>query len=224
MFISLNNLGSMVIDIDGNRLDAKFLRETGAIGDYFTIIKGSTSVPAAPQNLTATPGNAQVSLTWSASSGATSYNVKRSTTSGGPYTTIATTTSTSYLDTTVVNGTTYFYVVSAVNSIGESADSTQVSATPSAPAIPAAPSNLTLSTSKRKIRLSWVDNSSNETGFKIERSTDGVNFAQIATVAGNVVTYQNNGLTSGVRYYYRVRATNGAGDSAYSNTANIVAR
>ena len=224
MFISLNNLGSMVIDLDGNRLDAKFLREIGAIADYFTILKGAASVPAAPQNLTATPGNAQVSLTWSASSGATSYNVKRSTTSGGPYTTIATTTSTSYLDTTVANGTTYFFVVSAVNNIGESANSTEVSATPSAPTVPAAPSNLTLSTTKKKVRLSWVDNSSNETGFKIERSTDGVNFAQIATVAANVVTYQNNGLSSGVRYYYRVRATNGTGDSAYSNTANIVAK
>ena len=226
MFISLNELGSMVLDVDGNRLDAKFLRENGTIRDYFTIIKGGGgSVPAAPQNLAATPGNAQVSLTWSASSGATSYNVKRSTTSGGPYTTIASPTSTSFLDTGVVNGTTYFYVVSAVNAVGESPNSNQASATPSAPTIPAAPSNLTLSTSngKKKIRLNWVDNSNNETGFKIERSTDGVNFTQIVTVAANTVTYQNTGLTSGVRYYYRLRATNGVGDSAYSNTANIVA-
>ena len=224
MFISLNNLGSMVLDVDGNRMDAKFLRENGTIADYFTIIKGAVSVPAAPQNLAANPGNAQVSLTWSASSGATSYNVKRSTTSGGPYATIANPAGTSHVDTSVVNGTTYFYVVSALNDIGESGDSTQVAATPSAPTVPAAPSNLTLTTTKKKIRLSWVDNSNNETGFKIERSTDGVNFAQIAIVAANIVTYQNNGVTSGVRYYYRVRATNGAGDSAYSNTANIVAR
>jgi fibronectin type 3 domain-containing protein len=213
------------LDIDGNRLDAKFLRENATIADYFTILKGAVSVPAAPQNLAATPGNAQVSLTWSASAGATSYNVKRSTTSGGPYTVIANPTSTGHLDTTVVNGTTYFYVVSALNAIGESADSTQASATPSAPTIPAAPSNLTLAANgKKKIRLNWVDNSSNETGFKIERSTDGVNFAEIATLGANIVTYQNTGLTSGVRYYYRLRATNAAGDSAYSNTANIVAR
>lgn len=225
MFISLNNLGSMVLDLDGNRMDAKFLRENGAIADYFTIIKGGgATVPPAPQNLAATPGNAQVSLTWSASSGATSYNVKRSTTSGGPYTIIANPTATSHLDTTVANGTTYFYVVSALNAVGESADSTQASATPSAPTVPAAPSNLTLSTSKKKIRLNWSDNSNNETGFKIERSTDGVNFTQIIVVAANTITYQNTGLTSGVRYYYRLRATNAAGDSSYSNTANIVAR
>jgi hypothetical protein len=70
-------------------------------------------------------------LSWSASSGATSYNVKRSATSGGPYTTIASPTIASYTDTGVTNGTTYYYVVSAVNTSGESANSSQVNATPS---------------------------------------------------------------------------------------------
>jgi len=97
---------------------------------------GSTpppSPPPVPTGLTATPGNAQVSLSWSASSGATSYNVKRATVSGGPYTTLASdVTSTSYTDPGPTNGTTYYYVVSAVNSVGESANSAQVSATPSA--------------------------------------------------------------------------------------------
>ena len=88
--------------------------------------------PAAPTGLTATAGNGQVSLTWNASAGATSYNVKRSTASGGPYTTISSPTTTSYSDTSVTNGTPYYYVVSAVNSAGESANSTQASATPSA--------------------------------------------------------------------------------------------
>jgi fibronectin type 3 domain-containing protein len=179
--------------------------------------------PAAPTGLAATPGNNQVGLTWNASTGATSYNVKRSTTSGGPYTTIASPTTTSFTDTTAVNGTTYFYVVSAVNGSGESANSSQVSATPSAP-VPAAPSNLTATRgTKRKINLSWTDNSNNETGFKIERSTDGVNFSQIATTAANVTTYASTGLNSGTTYWYRVRATNAAGDSAYSNTASAVA-
>jgi alpha-amylase len=91
---------------------------------------------AAPVGLTATAGNAQVSLRWSAVSDATSYNVKRATTRGGPYTTIANPAFTSYTDTAVSNGTTYHYVVSAVNSSGESADSAAVSATPAAPAPP----------------------------------------------------------------------------------------
>jgi hypothetical protein len=81
----------------------------------------------------ATAGNAQVSLNWSTSSGATSYHVKRATTSGGPYTQIATATSASYTDAAVSNGTAYYYVVTAVDSAGESASSAQVSATPAAP-------------------------------------------------------------------------------------------
>jgi hypothetical protein len=90
--------------------------------------------PAAPTGLTATAGNAHVALSWSAATGATSYNVKRATVSGGPYTTIAPSiTTTSYDDTTAANGTTYFYVVSAANSGGESANSSEVSATPVAP-------------------------------------------------------------------------------------------
>ena len=71
-------------------------------------------------------------LSWNASSEAASYNVKRSTTSGGPYTTIASPTTTSYTDTAVTNATTYYYVVSAVNAAGQSANSSQVSATPTA--------------------------------------------------------------------------------------------
>jgi hypothetical protein len=90
--------------------------------------------PSTPTGLTAAAGNQQVALTWNASSGATSYNVGRATTTGGPYTTLASPTTSSYTDSTVTNGTTYYYVVSATNSAGTSANSGQVSATPSAPA------------------------------------------------------------------------------------------
>src|SRR5215813_9252387 len=94
---------------------------------------GGGTPPPAPTGLAATAGNAQVSLSWNASSGATSYNVKRSTTSGGPYTTIATgVTSTSFTNTGLTNGTTFFFVVSAVNAAGESGNSNQASATPTA--------------------------------------------------------------------------------------------
>jgi Chitobiase/beta-hexosaminidase C-terminal domain/Fibronectin type III domain len=103
----------------------------GMIAADVVAASSSVGVPAAPTNVTATAGNAQVALNWSASSGATSYNVKRSTTSGGPYTTIASPTTTSYTNTGLTNGTTYYYVVSAVNTAGESSNSSQVSATPS---------------------------------------------------------------------------------------------
>lgn len=95
---------------------------------------GATQPPAAPAGLTATGGNAQIALSWSASSSATSYNIKRSTISGGPYAAVGASTTNSFTNSGLTNGTTYFYVVSAVNTAGESANSNQTSATPSAPA------------------------------------------------------------------------------------------
>jgi titin len=72
--------------------------------------------------------------------------------------------------------------------------------------------------SKTQISLSWNDNSNNESGFSIERSTNGVSFAQIATVTADVTSFLNDGLAANKKYYYRLRATNAAGASAYSNT------
>ena len=86
--------------------------------------------PAAPTNLIATSGYNFVSLSWTASPGATGYLVKRATVSGGPYATIASPTVTSYADVSVTNGTTYYYVVTATNDAGESANSNEAGATP----------------------------------------------------------------------------------------------
>lgn len=95
------------------------------------------TAPAAPTALTATAGNAQVSLAWTASAGATSYNVKRALTAAGPFTTVASNvTATSYINTSLTNGTTYYYVVSAVNAAGQSANSTVASATPAGVVVP----------------------------------------------------------------------------------------
>ena len=90
----------------------------------------SLTIPSVPSDLSAAPGNAQISVSWTASSGATNYNIKRSLTSGGGYVTIASRTNPFYTDTGLNNGTTYYYVVSAQNSLGESANSAQVSAKP----------------------------------------------------------------------------------------------
>jgi outer membrane protein assembly factor BamB len=90
----------------------------------------ASAPPLPPTNLTATAGNEQVTLTWNASIGATSYNVYESTTSGGPYTKINSTKNTSYTVTGLTNGTTYYFVVTTVNSAGESGYSNEVSATP----------------------------------------------------------------------------------------------
>jgi beta-glucanase (GH16 family) len=95
----------------------------------------ASSVPDAPTGLSAAAGNTQVALNWSASTGATNYNVKSSTTNGGPYTTIGSTATTSFTNTGLANGTTFYYVVSAVNSFGESSNSVQISATTTVPSV-----------------------------------------------------------------------------------------
>src|SRR5262249_42748542 len=104
--------------------------ESGNSNEATATPKGPSTPPDPPTNLSATAGDGTVSLAWNTSDTAKSYNVKRATTSGGPYTQIATTTANTYNDVGLTNGTTYYYVVSAVNSAGESANSAQASATP----------------------------------------------------------------------------------------------
>jgi fibronectin type 3 domain-containing protein len=168
--------------------------------------------PAAPTGLAAAAGNVQVSLTWNASRGATSYHVKRSTTSGGPYTIMASPTTTSYTDTGLTNGTTYYYVVSAVNSGGQSANSAQVSATPNGP--PAAPTGLAATARNAQVGLSW-NASSGATSYNVKRST--TSGGPYTTVASPTATnYTDTGLTNGTTYYYVASAVNSAGESANS--------
>lgn len=94
---------------------------------------------------------------------------------------------------------------------------------PSSP--PLAPSNLSATAvSRNRIDLKWTDNSNNETGFKIERRTNTGSYSEIATVGLNVTSYSDTGLNRRTRYYYRVRAYNSAGYSAYSNEASARTR
>ena len=89
----------------------------------------ATSSVNAPSGLTAKAGKGQVQLNWGAASGASTYNVLRSGTSGGPYARIASTSAANYSDEGLASGTTFYYAVSASNASGESGNSTEVSAT-----------------------------------------------------------------------------------------------
>jgi hypothetical protein len=174
---------------------------------------GGGQPPAAPAGLTATAGNAQVSLSWSASDGATSYHVKRSTTSGGEAT-IASPTTSSYTDTSVTNGTLYYYVVSAVNAYGESGNSSEKSATPVAPQPPPAPTALIATPGNAQVSLSW-NASSGATSYNVKRSTTSGGESTIASATTN--SYTDTSVTNGILYYYVVSAVNANGESANSS-------
>jgi fibronectin type 3 domain-containing protein len=177
----------------------------------------AAQVPATPTGLTAAPGNAEIALRWSATSGATSYHLKRSTASGGPYTEIAAPTWAGYTDVGRTNGVAYYYVVSAVDSAGESANSSQVSAKPVASN---APTGLTASTGNSEIALRWSA-TSGATSYHLKRGTaSGGPYTEIA--APTWTGYTEVGLTNGVAYYYVVSAVDAAGESA--NSAQVSAK
>jgi fibronectin type 3 domain-containing protein len=175
------------------------------------------SAPAAPTGLTATAGDTQASLTWTASSGATSYHVKRSTTTGGPYTLVSSPTASTYTDTGLTDGTKYFYVVSAVNSVGESANSSEVNATP-ASLVPAAPSGLVATAGSAQVTLAWTA-STGAASYHVKRSiTTGGPYTQIANPTA--ATHIDTAVTNGTKYFYVVSAVNTSGESANSAEAS----
>jgi regulation of enolase protein 1 (concanavalin A-like superfamily) len=128
----------------------------------------STS-PDAPAVLTATAGDGDVALSWSASATATDYYVKRSTTSGSGYTIIATNVSLAFTNTGLSNGTLYYYVVRAVNASGESADSTEVSVRPTS----STPTQLNFAVVDNQFQMSWP---SDHTGWQLQSQTNSLAF------------------------------------------------
>ncbi len=172
--------------------------------------------PAAPAGLSATAANAQVALTWSAAANASSYNIKRAIVGGGPYATVGTATSTSFTNTGLTNGTTYYFVVSAVNNVGESANSPQASATPAV--VLGAPVGLVATSSNSQVTLTWTALSGAVT-YNVKRATvSGGPYTIIASPTG--ASYINTGLTNGRTYYYVVSAVNTAGESPNSTQAS----
>jgi len=178
------------------------------------------ALPAVPTALVAIPDNVLVTLTWTGASGASTYNVKRSLTAGGPYTQIGTANVTTYADTSVTNGVKYYYVVSAVNVVGESANSAEASATPAIPTIPAAPTGLSAAAGNAQATLTWSA-STGASSYHLKRATtNGGPYTVIATQAST--TYVDSSLTNNLNYYYVVSAVNSAGESPNSNQAVAV--
>jgi fibronectin type 3 domain-containing protein len=207
---------------------------TGRVDDFGARTMGvaPATAPSAPQSLQATAGNAQVSLSWSApasngGSGLTTYTVYRSLTSGGSTTTLTTAPylSTSFTDTTAANGTTYYYKVTASNSVGESPASNEVFSTPSAPATaPSAPQSLQATAGNAQVSLSWSAPASNGgsqvTGYRIYRSTSSGTETLLASPSGTGTSYPDTSAVNDTTYYYKVSALNAVGEGPLSNEAS----
>jgi pectate disaccharide-lyase len=181
--------------------------------------------PAAPSGLTATAtSSSQINLAWTDnSSNENGFTIERST-GGGAFATVTTVAAnvTTYQNTGLAASTAYTFRVRASNGGGSSAYSNTATATtqPVSTLPPAAPTSLTATaTSSSQINLAWTDNANNETAYSVERATGGGAFAVVATLSANATAYQSTGLAASTTYSFRVRASNSAGNSAYSNTA-----
>lgn len=175
----------------------------------------------APDGLTATPGNAKVTLTWSPVTvdGVIGYRIYRSTTEAGSTTgvdpkLIASVTGTRYRDINLTNGTPYSYQVAAYNRGGTGPLSAPVPATPLAP--PPAPENVSAVPGDGIITVTWAA-VPDVTGYNVYRGTS-TNGEATARVASGLTspTFANGGLQNGITYYYRVTALNGGGESPQS--------
>jgi len=130
----LSGGGFLTGDIAEVKIYSSALNDSDRISQEISLSqKWGISYPPAPTGLTATGGNGQVGLTWNGDPDSANYNVKRAGNSAGPYTVIASPTTNYFDDASVTNGTTYYYVVSAVTALGESSNSSAASAVPSAP-------------------------------------------------------------------------------------------
>ncbi len=173
------------------------------------------ALPAAP-TVTAAGGTAQATLTWPAVTGATSYNVYRGTTAGGEAATPLATgvTSTSFTNTGLAAGTTYYYKVSAVNAGGEGLKSSEVSATTQA--VPMAPTSPAIVVGNSQLVVSWTASSA-ATSYNVYRGTTAGGEATTPLATGITGTsFTDTGLANGTTYYYKVTAVNAAGESAKS--------
>lgn len=184
------------------------------------------SLPTVPSNLTATVDSAtSISLSWSdTSDNENGFRIRRRTSQTGFWTLLAVVgpNVSTYLNTGLTTGRTYYYSVTAYNQTGESALSNQASATTTQTSPPAAPTELSATASTNTVNLTWTDNSNNEAGFRISRKTGATgSWIVVGNVAQDVRSVQNVGLTSGVTYSYRVTSYNTAGESASSNEVTV---
>jgi uncharacterized protein (DUF1800 family)/fibronectin type 3 domain-containing protein len=180
--------------------------------------------PAAPTGLTATPGDKQIVLAWTAVTGAATYNVYRGTTSGAEAATAIATgiTGTTFTNTGLTNGTTYFYQVSATNAIGTGDKSAEASAKPAPPPLLPAPTGVTATPGNTQNVLAWNSVTGAVTYNVYRGATTGAEAATPFATGITGTTYTNTGLTNGTNYFYMVAAVNANGVGAKSTEVSAM--
>src|SRR5579862_7258347 len=184
----------------------------------FYRIHDVTPPPPAVSNLTTTAGDTQVLLIWAPTVGATSYNVKMASTSGGPYTMVTNVNATNFVVTALTDFTTYYFVVSALNFNGEGDNSAEVSATPLPPQPPSVPTGVTAIAGNELVALNWTP-SGTATSYNVKMATTtGGPYTTVTNVSSSSAVVP--GLTNGITYYFVVSALNAYGESTNSVEVN----
>jgi fibronectin type 3 domain-containing protein len=185
------------------------------------VVATPRTLPSAPQGLDAVRGNGQVVLSWSApaddgGASITNYTVYRDSVSGNETPLITLGNVLTYTNTELTNGQTYYYKISAVNSVGEGTLSEEASATPAS--VPSAPTFTAATPGNGQVDLSWnapQSNGAEITNYKLYRGTSVDGETWLITL-GDVQTYTDSDLDNGEVYYYKVSAVNAVGEGAWS--------
>lgn len=212
---------------DNSAVSQAGFRLSHASGDYITLDASiDTEITLyTPASLAAIPmGLSQIDLTWSdPNDSETAYIVERSPNGVASWSVVATlpSNSVSYSDTGLLESTVYYYRVKATTASGQSAWS-PIAHTTTLGNPPSGASGLSATAlNGTKAILNWLDQATNETGFKIERSTLGGPFELIAISAANTTSFTDRNLLPGTTYSYRVIATNTVGDSTPSAAVSV---
>ena len=171
--------------------------------------------PGVVTGVTAVPGISSISLSWTATAGATGYDIQRGPV-GGPYVTIQTVASTSWIDQPLLAGATFSYVIVAKNAAGSALPSASVSAIPLAPVPADQPSALSAVASTSRVELAWTAGANN-TSFRVYRSLDGASFTLLASPA--TPSYIDLAVVNGTGYTYRVTGMFDGRESAPTSNA-----
>lgn len=239
-----DDYGAMRITASASVLTFEFITRRGVVIDTFTMGQQPTptptptptpspsptpapTTPAAPTALNAvTFSFNQINLSWTDNANnEDGFKVERCAgagcTSFGEIAQLGANVNT-FNNSGLASSTTYRFRVRAYNAAGNSGYSNTSEATTSGSSSTfGAPSDLVaLARSDQQIDLTWQDNSTTETGFRVYRSSDNLTFSKIATLDANVTTFINTGRLSSTTYYYKVMAFNGSASTAYSNTAS----